>query len=62
MSEKEVQEQDLQGQRNYKIEGQHVNSVLSEEEEEGLRRTVLRGHKGDRGLRVGIEITKRFDG
>ena len=54
MSEKEVQEQDLQGQRNYKIEGQHVSSVLSEEE--GLRRTVLRGHKGDRGLRVDIVL------
>ena len=34
------------------MEGNHVNSVLGEDGEGGVRRTVLRGHKGDRGLRV----------
>ena len=53
MSEKDAQEQKLHGKMNYNIEGKHVNSVLSqEEEEEGRRRTALRGLKGDRGLRV----------
>ena len=52
MSEKDEQEQGYLGGGEYKVEGQHVNSVLVGEEGEGGRRTGRRGYKGDRGLRV----------
>ena len=52
MSEKDKQEQGYLGGGEYKLEGQHGNSVLVGEEWEGGRRTGHRGYMGDRGLRV----------
>jgi hypothetical protein len=62
MSEKDEQEQGYLGGGEYKVEGQHVNSVLVGEEGEGGRRTGRRGYKGDRGLRVRSVLYKNMHG
>ena len=60
--EKEMQSQGYLDNQNLDMEWNHENSVLTMEENsrEGIRRNMMVGVKGDRGLRVGKETLQLY--